>query len=202
MNGRPHQSHSVEVLGLRPPQPAQVVTESGRSGSTNVGDDETQTSRCGCTPPNRGQLKMLEARPHRTPLPEVEGDLSAQIEAPAVQAALRDPAPRVRMPPLAEPSEEPRETCMATVIAVANQKGGVGKTTTTANLGAALALRGKRVLLVDLDPQGNLTSAFGLEKDVQQTVAESLLDRRVPLPVVSVANGSAGAHANVRKLSV
>ena len=71
---------------------------------------------------------------------------------------------------------------MATVIAVANQKGGVGKTTTTANLGAALALRGKRVLLVDLDPQGNLTSAFGLEKDVQQTVAESLLDRRVPLP--------------------
>ena len=80
---------------------------------------------------------------------------------------------------------------MATVIAVANQKGGVGKTTTTANLGAALALRGRRVLLVDLDPQGNLTSAFGLEKDVQQTVAESLLDRRVPLPVVPVANGAA-----------
>src|SRR5215467_2249663 len=79
---------------------------------------------------------------------------------------------------------------MATVIAVANQKGGVGKTTTTANLGAALALRGRRVLLVDLDPQGNLTSAFGLEKDVQQTVAESLLDRRIPLPVVDVANGA------------
>ncbi len=91
---------------------------------------------------------------------------------------------------------------MATVIAVANQKGGVGKTTTTANLGAALALRGRRVLLVDLDPQGNLTSAFGLEKDVQQTVAESLLDRRVPLPVVSVANGSAGGRENVQKLSV
>src|SRR5215469_11570538 len=80
---------------------------------------------------------------------------------------------------------------MATVIAVANQKGGVGKTTTTANLGAALSLRGRRVLLVDLDPQGNLTSAFGLEKDVQQTVAESLLDRRIPLPVVAVPNGSA-----------
>src|SRR5205085_10164274 len=79
---------------------------------------------------------------------------------------------------------------MATIIAVANQKGGVGKTTTTANLGAALALRGCNVLLVDLDPQGNLTSAFGLEKDVQQTVAESLLDRRVPLPVVPVQNGA------------
>jgi chromosome partitioning protein len=91
---------------------------------------------------------------------------------------------------------------MATVIAVANQKGGVGKTTTTANLGAALALRGRRVLLVDLDPQGNLTSAFGLEKDVQQTVAESLLDRRVPLAVVSVANGSADSPTSARPLSV
>jgi chromosome partitioning protein len=90
---------------------------------------------------------------------------------------------------------------MATIIAVANQKGGVGKTTTTANLGAALALRGCNVLLVDLDPQGNLTSAFGLEKDVQQTVAESLLDRRVPLPVVTVANGAAHA-AEAKHLSV
>src|SRR5206468_9053229 len=93
---------------------------------------------------------------------------------------------------------------MATVIAVANQKGGVGKTTTTANLGAALALRGRRVLLVDLDPQGNLTSAFGLEKDVQQTVAESLLDRRIPLPVVPVANGASNdkGHADAQPLSV
>jgi chromosome partitioning protein len=90
---------------------------------------------------------------------------------------------------------------MATVIAVANQKGGVGKTTTTANLGAALALRGRRVLLVDLDPQGNLTSAFGLEKDVQRTVADSLLDRRVPLPVVSVPNGAAG-NQTAHRLSV
>src|SRR4030081_2148077 len=92
---------------------------------------------------------------------------------------------------------------MATVIAVANQKGGVGKTTTTANLGAALALRGGRLLLVDLDPQGNLTSAFGLEKDVQHTVAESLLDRRVPLPVVSVANGAAReGSASAQRLAV
>ena len=51
------------------------------------------------------------------------------------------------------------------------------------------------MLLVDLDPQGNLTSAFGLEKDVQQTIAESLLDRRVPLPVVTVANGATSGSA-------
>ena len=78
---------------------------------------------------------------------------------------------------------------MALIIAIANQKGGVGKTTTAANLGASLTLCQQRVLLVDLDPQGNLTSALGLDKSAETTVADALLDRRVPLPVVNVENG-------------
>ncbi len=79
---------------------------------------------------------------------------------------------------------------MPIVIAVANQKGGVGKTTTTANLGAALARQGRRVLLVDMDPQGNLTSAVGISKATNQTIAESLLDFGAPLPMLKVENGT------------
>src|SRR5438874_4900326 len=83
---------------------------------------------------------------------------------------------------------------MPIVIAVANQKGGVGKTTTTANLGAALARKGQRVLLIDMDPQGNLTSAVGASKTSEHTIADSLLDHRVRLPALPVGAGSGDLH--------
>ncbi|HEX2923397.1 MAG TPA: ParA family protein [Chloroflexota bacterium] len=76
---------------------------------------------------------------------------------------------------------------MASIIAISNQKGGVGKTTTTANLGGALFYMGRKVLMVDMDPQSNLTSAFGKSEQTETSIAEALLDRKVPLPVVEVA---------------
>lgn len=73
------------------------------------------------------------------------------------------------------------------VIAVANQKGGVGKTTTAVNLGACLAEKGRRVLLVDIDPQGNATSGIGLKKsEIKQCVYDALINE-VPMTEVVVS---------------
>ena len=66
---------------------------------------------------------------------------------------------------------------MSRTIAVANQKGGVGKTTTTINLSAALAEKGRKILIIDIDPQGNTTSGYGVDKNKEEnTIYELMLD--------------------------
>jgi chromosome partitioning protein len=69
----------------------------------------------------------------------------------------------------------------ATIVAIANQKGGVGKSTTTINLGAGLAYQGERVLLVDLDPQGNTTSGLGIDRSAIEYSTYDLLVEDTPV---------------------
>jgi chromosome partitioning protein len=88
------------------------------------------------------------------------------------------PRPNVRPHPAMEDSSSQR------VIAFANQKGGVAKTTTTLNLGVAFAEKGHRVLLIDLDPQGNLTMSQGMNPDAIERSMFDVLVHRLPISEV------------------
>ena len=148
---------------------ADVITQAGQTSEPQSEAAEVEVADSSEAPAAEAPVEAPESAPDV----EVTGEAPAD-EAPADEAA-EAPSSMPDVPDDLGPAPEP--ITLPRVLAIANQKGGVGKTATAVNLGAALADLGFRVLVVDLDPQGNATTGLGIShRNVEGTIYDVIMN--------------------------
>ena len=191
------------VRESRPPQPApspksQAVAQQGDQTPAEPEAKPTEQQKTGAEAQSDAPAEAMaepvaeavaepDVLPAEMPAEEPEAEM-AKKPKPDKRPKKADPdQPAMRPPTIGDEANEllngskPTARELPRVIAIANQKGGVGKTTTTVNLGAALAEQGYRVLVVDLDPQGNATTGLGLESRNFELSMYDVIMREQPL---------------------